>query len=99
MLANDTLDDVRRCRLLITLVRETSSVDDPRCEPAIEASLALARELGDPVLIGIALTSASEEYPADIAPDRRNEIRAELAHDRRRSTACRCTWWPRTSWR
>ncbi len=79
VLKNDTLDDVRRCRLLITLVRETSSVDDPRCEPAIDASLELARELDDPVLIGIALTSASEEFPADIRPDRRNEIRAELA--------------------
>jgi DNA-binding SARP family transcriptional activator len=79
VLEDDTLDDVRRCRLLITLVRETSSVDDPRCEPAIEASLRLARELGDPVLIGIALTSATEEYPADIRTDRREENRAELA--------------------
>ena len=38
--------------------------------PAIEASLELARRLDDPVLIGIALTSASEEYPADIEPAR-----------------------------
>ena len=39
VLKDERLDDVRRCRLLITLVRETSSVDDPRCA-ACDRSLA-----------------------------------------------------------
>jgi DNA-binding SARP family transcriptional activator len=79
VLREDSLDDVRRCRLLITLVRETSSVDDPRCGAAIEGAQQLARRLGDHVLIALSLMSATEEYPADIRPEQRDRMRGELA--------------------
>ena len=39
VLSAPRLDDRRRCRVLITLVRETSQSKDPRCEPAFRQAL------------------------------------------------------------
>jgi DNA-binding SARP family transcriptional activator len=78
VLDGDVLDPVRRCRLLITLIRETSSVDDPRCAIACREALDLAHRLGIPELIAMALMSSSEEYSVDLEQERREAIRAEL---------------------
>jgi DNA-binding SARP family transcriptional activator len=74
----EELDPVRRCRLLITLTRETSSVDDPRCAVAFREALERAHELGDPVLTAMTLLSGAEEFPPDIEAERREPILAEM---------------------
>ena len=67
-----------RSRVLTTLVRETNTVGDPRTTPAFEAALALAREAGDPELIGMALGAILDEYPADTHPERNLFVMKQL---------------------
>jgi DNA-binding SARP family transcriptional activator/tetratricopeptide (TPR) repeat protein len=78
VLRDGELDPARRCRLLITLIRETSSANDRRCEAAFHEAVALARTIGDPRLIGMALVGGSEEFPADTRPAERDAIVTEL---------------------
>ena len=78
VLAAPGLDDRRRCRVLITLVRETSQSKDPRCEPAFRQALELAHRIGEDELIGLALVAGTEVSSAELQPDRRVELIAEL---------------------
>jgi DNA-binding SARP family transcriptional activator len=73
------LDDRRRCRLLITLVRETSQSKDPRCEPAFHQAVELARRIGDDELIGLALVAGSEVSSAELRPADRRQLTDDLA--------------------
>jgi DNA-binding SARP family transcriptional activator len=73
------LDPVTRCQVLTTLVRETSGVDDPRSAPAYAEASALAHQIGDPDLIGMALWAANEVYLADFHPVEREAIRTEVS--------------------
>ncbi|HEY2296413.1 MAG TPA: BTAD domain-containing putative transcriptional regulator [Jatrophihabitans sp.] len=72
------LDDRRRCRALITLVRETSQAKDPRCESAYTAGLALARDIGDDQLLGLILVAGTEVFPAELRGAERTALCREL---------------------
>jgi tetratricopeptide (TPR) repeat protein len=67
-----------RCLALTTLVRATSHCGDTRAEEAFTEALDLARTLGDPTLIGMALWGGVEIYPPDLHPVEREAIRLEL---------------------
>jgi len=77
-LATEDLDDSTRCRLLCALVAEISGEDHERALDAATEAEPLARRVGDPLLIGLALHALSGVMVADLEPDRRQAIAEEL---------------------
>jgi len=72
------LDGATRCRLLCALVAEVGGeLQDRATEAAYEAER-LARDLGDPVLIGLALHALIEVTSAELQTDLRLKIGNEL---------------------
>jgi tetratricopeptide (TPR) repeat protein len=78
VLRADGVDPALRCLALSTLVRETHQIGDARAEGAFAEALDLAHELGDPILVGMALWGGAEIYPPDLHPRRRQAICAEI---------------------
>ncbi len=74
----DVVDDVVRCKLLCALVAEISGEQVDRAAAASREAEEIARRLGEPVLIGLALHARSWVTAADENPDERRLIGAEL---------------------
>jgi len=66
-------DDETRCRLLAALTFELEGHDPEACEAASAEALGLARRIGDPALICLALNA---RYFVVLAPRRRDELAA-----------------------
>ena len=77
-LARSDLDTETRIRLLCLLVREVSSIDDPRGDTAAEDAVRLAREHGDRQLLALALVAQADVVYPDLYPERREAMRTEL---------------------
>jgi hypothetical protein len=72
------LDDSARCKLLCALVAEVGGELDSRATKAAHEAETLARKVGDPVLIGLALHAMCEVTSAELETDIRFTISAEL---------------------
>ena len=71
-------DQVTRCRLLAALVAELAGEDDPRPARAAAEAEAIARRLGDPDLLALALTAGTMVVNYEQEPERRAFLAAEL---------------------
>jgi DNA-binding SARP family transcriptional activator len=78
LLRRGDLTPEARCRLLAALVSELSGEDDPRVAAAGEEAVALARVVGDPLLLAFALSAGLTATHLDALTDRRAEFAAEL---------------------
>ncbi|MEV6073206.1 BTAD domain-containing putative transcriptional regulator [Nocardia sp. NPDC052001] len=67
-----------RCRLLVALVREIGGELHDRAREAAEQAESLARELGDPRLLGLALQARTSLYDTSIPLADRDRLAAEL---------------------
>ena len=72
------LDQATRCRLLAALVAELAGEDDPRPAGAAAEAEAIARRLGDPDLLALALTAGTMVVNYEREPERRAVLAAEL---------------------
>ena len=72
------LDQATRCRLLAALVAELAGEDDPRPARAAAEAEAIARRLGDPDLLALALTAGTMVVNYEREPERRAALAAEL---------------------
>ena len=72
------LDQVTRCRLLAALVAELAGEDDPRPAHAAAEAQAIARRLGAPDLLALALTAGTTAVNFEREPERRASLAAEL---------------------
>jgi DNA-binding SARP family transcriptional activator len=72
------LDRATRCRLLAALVHELAGEDDPRPARAAAEAEAIARRLGDPDLLALALTAGTMVVNYEREPERRAAFAAEL---------------------
>jgi hypothetical protein len=77
LLRRTDLDDGQRCRLLVVLVGELVGEDDRRASMAAEA-VELARRVGDPALLGLALGELGAVVLPDQEPERRRLVAEEL---------------------
>ncbi|MFC0450996.1 BTAD domain-containing putative transcriptional regulator [Rhodococcus jostii] len=57
LLRDEDLEPAMRCRLLVTLVHEIGAEDHERTGSAVREAEALARDLDDPVLLGLVLSA------------------------------------------
>ena len=71
-------DQATRCRLLAALVAELAGEDDPRPARAAAEAEAIARRLGDPDLLALALTAGTMAVNYEREPERRAFLAAEL---------------------
>ena len=71
-------DQATRCRLLAALVAELAGEDDPRPARAAAEAEAIARRLGDPNLLALALTAGTMVVNYEQEPERRAFLAAEL---------------------
>jgi hypothetical protein len=71
-------DHATRCRLLAALVAELAGEDDPRPARAAAEAEAIARRLGDPDLLALALTAGTMAVNYEREPERRASLAAEL---------------------
>src|SRR5690349_9485721 len=71
-------DHATRCRLLAALVAELAGKDDPRPARAAAEAEAIARRLGDPDLLALALTAGTMVVNYEREPERRAVLAAEL---------------------
>ncbi len=72
------IDDVARCKLLCALVAETGGeLEDTAVGAALHAE-EIARRVGEPALIGLALHARSSVTLAEAGPDARHRIGLEL---------------------
>jgi len=71
-------DQATRCRLLAALVAELAGEDDPRPARAAAEAEAIARRLGDPDLLALALTAGTMAVNYEQEPERRAVLAAEL---------------------
>jgi DNA-binding SARP family transcriptional activator len=78
LLRTPGLDDEQRCRLLVVLVGEVSGEDDARAVTAAAEGVDLARRVGDPGLLGLALSELGAVVLPDEEPERRQRIAEEL---------------------
>jgi DNA-binding SARP family transcriptional activator len=92
LLAGPDLDPQVRCRLLDTLVSELDGPDDPRARQAAQAELALAREVGDPLLIAAGLMALAKCLSYELEVDHRGRIADEL-RDVARTTGVPAQQW------
>ena len=72
------LDQAARCRLLAALVAELAGEDDPRPARAAAEAESIARRLGDPDLLALALTAGTMVVNYEREPERRAVLAAEL---------------------
>jgi hypothetical protein len=72
-------DQATRCRLLAALVAELAGEDDPRPARAAAEAEAIARRLGHPDLLALALTAGTMVVDYEREPERRAFLAAELA--------------------
>ena len=77
-LERSDLDQATRCRLLAALVAELAGEDDPRPARAAAEAEAIARRLGDPDLLALALTAGTMVVNYEREPERRAVLAAEL---------------------
>jgi len=75
---SDLLDDASRCKLLCALVAEIGGELNARATEAAYEAERLARQIGDPVLIGLALHAMFEVTSAELQTELRVEIGNEL---------------------
>ena len=78
LLQRPTLGPAVRCRLLETFNAELAGEGDPRARAAAEEAVALAAELGEPALRGLALTALTRSRNADAAWPERHRVADEL---------------------
>jgi hypothetical protein len=78
LLASPVPDDAQRVTLLYLLVRETYGVPGNTGRELAEQAVAVARSLGDPQVLGLALSAAVEVTVADDEPQLRRERSDEL---------------------
>jgi DNA-binding SARP family transcriptional activator len=71
-------DQATRCRLLAALVAELAGEDDPRPARAAAEAEAIARRLGGPDLLALALTAGTMVVNYEQEPERRAVLAAEL---------------------
>jgi hypothetical protein len=71
-------DQATRCRLLAALVAELAGEDDPRPARAAAEAEVIARRLGDPDLLALALTAGTMVVNYEREPERRAALAAEL---------------------
>ena len=71
-------DQATRCRLLAALVAELAGEDDPRPARAAAEAEAIARRLGDPDLLALALTAGTMVVNYEQETERRAVLAAEL---------------------
>jgi hypothetical protein len=72
------LNMATRCRLLAALVAELAGEDDPRPARAAAEAEVIARRLGDPGLLALALTAGTMVVNYEREPERRAALAAEL---------------------
>jgi hypothetical protein len=72
------LDQVTRCRLLAALVAELAGEEDLRPARAAAEAEAIARRLGDPDLLALALTAGTTVVNYEREPERRAVLAAEI---------------------
>jgi hypothetical protein len=72
------LDEATRCQLLAALVAELAGEDDPRPARAAAEAEAIARRLGDPSLLALALTAGTMVVNYEREPQRRASLAAEI---------------------
>jgi DNA-binding SARP family transcriptional activator len=77
-LERTSLDQATRCRLLAALVAELAGEGDPRPARAAAEAEAIARRLGDPSLLALALTAGTMVVNYEREPERRADLAAEL---------------------
>jgi len=77
-LERDDMDRATRCRLLAALVHELAGENDPRPARAAAEAEAIARRLGDPGLLALALTAGTMVVNYEREPERRAALAAEL---------------------
>jgi hypothetical protein len=78
LLRRDDLALVTRCRLLDALSKELDGEPDPRAAATGAEVLQIARRVGDPALVAMALTADARGHRYDIEADARDRIAAEL---------------------
>jgi DNA-binding SARP family transcriptional activator len=78
LLGRPDLDPSARCRLLDALVVELAGEDDPRAAEAAREAVGLARGVGDPGLLALALSAEAWEASWDREPERRVRLAEEL---------------------
>jgi hypothetical protein len=71
-------DQATRCRLLAALVAELAGEDDPRPARAADEAEAIARRLGHPDLLALALTAGTMVVDYEREPERRAFLAAEI---------------------
>lgn len=72
------LDPAIRCRLLAALVPELVGEDDPRLAPAAAEAEAIARRLGSPDLLALALAAGAMAVDFERQPERRAALATDL---------------------
>jgi len=77
-LERTSLDQATRCRLLAALVAELAGEGDPRPARAAAEAEDIARRLGDPGLLALALTAGTTVVNYEREPERRADLAAEL---------------------
>jgi DNA-binding SARP family transcriptional activator/tetratricopeptide (TPR) repeat protein len=78
LLRRPDLDPVSRCRLLDALVVELAGEGDPRAAAAAREAVVLARGVGDPGLLALALSAEAWETSWDREPGRRVRLAEEI---------------------
>ena len=89
-------DQATRCRLLAALVAELAGEDDPRPARAAAEAEAIARRLGDPDLLALALTAGTMVVNYEQEPERRAFLAAELGsigHEHGLTSSSSPEWW------
>jgi DNA-binding SARP family transcriptional activator len=78
LLRRTDLEPATRCRLLATYVTELAGEGDPRSARAASEAVALARRLGDPALLALALFEQARDLRWDEDPPRRAALADEI---------------------
>lgn len=78
LLRRRDLDPVSRCRLLAALVMELAGEGDPRSAEAAREAVDLARGVGDPALLALAVSAQAWEASWDCEPAKRVRLADEI---------------------
>jgi tetratricopeptide (TPR) repeat protein len=79
LLRRTDLGPADRCRLLDALVAELAGEGDPRAADASRQAVDLARGVGDPALLALALSEEARAASWDREPDRRAALAEEIS--------------------
>jgi tetratricopeptide (TPR) repeat protein len=93
LLRRADLDDAARCRLLGALVTELAGDGDPRAAAAAAEAVEIARRLGDPALLALALSEEARQASWDREPERRARLGAEVGRIGAEQGLVAYRWW------